>query len=106
MYRHFTGLAVLSVCLLLSLTVGAQPVGADEPGSVTAVDILLDPDATMIEHAASPTNVCAKASPKASLWVKSITRTFRFCSGMSERRDLGQSLRRRWQSPGRGEAES
>ena len=64
MLRHLTGLPALSVCLLLSLTVGAQPVGADEPGSVTAVDILLDPDATMIEHAAAANERLRKSFPE------------------------------------------
>ena len=51
MHRYFTGLAALGISLLVSMPGSAQPVGAGEPGSVTAIDILLDPDATMIQHA-------------------------------------------------------
>ena len=64
MHRHFTGLAALSMCLLLSLTVGAQPVGADEPDAVTAIDILLEPDATMVEHAEAANERLLKGFPK------------------------------------------
>ena len=64
MHRHFTGLAALSVCLLLSLTVGAPPVGADEPSPVTAIDILLEPDATMIQHAQAANVRLLKEFPK------------------------------------------
>jgi hypothetical protein len=64
MPRHFTGLAALCMSLLVSLPVGAQPVGAGEPGSVTAIDILLDPDATMIEHAVAANERLRESFPE------------------------------------------
>jgi len=64
MHRHFTGLAALCISLLVSLTAGAPPAGADEPGSVTAIDILLDPDATMVEHAVADNERLRKSFPK------------------------------------------
>lgn len=64
MHRHFTSLAALSVSLLVSLLGNAQPVGAGEPGSVTAIDILLDPDATMIQHAVAANERLRKSFPE------------------------------------------
>ena len=42
----------------------AQPVGAGEPGSVTAIDTLLDPDATMIQHAVAANERLRKSFPE------------------------------------------
>ena len=64
MHRYFTGLAALSIGLLVSLPGRAQPVGAGEPGSVTAIDILLDPDATMIQHAVAANERLRKSFPE------------------------------------------
>jgi hypothetical protein len=50
MHRYLTGLAVLSIGLVASLPASAQTVGTDG-SSVTAIDILLEPDATMVKHA-------------------------------------------------------
>jgi len=47
MHRYLKVLATIVVGLLASL----QPLRADEPNPVTAIDIMLEPDATMIEHA-------------------------------------------------------
>jgi hypothetical protein len=41
-----------------------QPVGAGEPGSVTAIDTLLDPDATMIQHAMAANERLRKSFPE------------------------------------------
>src|SRR5262249_23878573 len=41
-----------------------QPVTADEPNSVTAIDILLDPDATMVRHAEAANERLRKEFPK------------------------------------------
>src|SRR5262245_41808377 len=51
MHQYLTGLAVLGIGLVASLPGGAQTVGTDGPGSVTAIDIVLEPDATMFRHA-------------------------------------------------------
>ncbi|MGO4841251.1 hypothetical protein AB4144_54245, partial [Rhizobiaceae sp. 2RAB30] len=64
MSRHITGLVALTVSLLVSLPGSVQTVGADEPGSVTAVDILLDPDATMIQHAQAANERLRKSFPE------------------------------------------
>ena len=46
MHRHLKVVAALTVGLLTSLPENMQPLRA-EPNSVTAIDILLEPDATM-----------------------------------------------------------
>jgi hypothetical protein len=53
MHRHLKVLATLSFVLLGSLSGNAQPVKAEEPNPVTAIDILLEPDATMVKQLAS-----------------------------------------------------
>jgi len=64
MYRYLTGLAVLGIGLVASLPVSAQTVGTGGPGSVTAIDILLEPDATMIKHAEAANERLRKQFPK------------------------------------------
>ena len=49
--------------LLASLPGIEQPLRASEPNSVTAVDILLEPDATMIEHAKAANQRLLKSFP-------------------------------------------
>src|SRR5262245_52053444 len=50
---------------LLSLLLGtAQSVTADEPNAVTAIDILLEPDATMVRHAEAANERLLKEFPK------------------------------------------
>src|SRR6476660_5092344 len=51
MHRYLTGLAALSFSVLASLPASAQTVGAGDAGSVSAIDILLEPDGTMVRHA-------------------------------------------------------
>ena len=51
MHRYLKVLAALSFGLLVSLPGTARPVQADEPSPVTAIDILLEPDATMVKQA-------------------------------------------------------
>jgi hypothetical protein len=43
---------------------GGQPVGAGGPASVTAIDTLLDPDATMIRHAVAANKRLRKSFPE------------------------------------------
>src|SRR5262245_38581445 len=64
MLRSFTGLAALIISLLVSLPGRAQSVGAGEPASVTAIDILLDPDTTMIQHAVAANERLRKSFPE------------------------------------------
>jgi hypothetical protein len=63
MHRYLTGLAVLSISLAASLQGSAKTVGAGQPGSVTAIDILLEPDATMIRHAEAANARLRKSFP-------------------------------------------
>jgi 2'-5' RNA ligase superfamily len=64
MHRHFMGLAALSMSLLVSPPGRVQPVDAAEAAPVTAIDILLDPDATMIEHAVAANERLRKSYPE------------------------------------------
>ena len=56
-----TAVTVGLLALLLGIT---QPVKADEPNPVTAIDILLEPDATMLEHAKAANERLRKDYPK------------------------------------------
>ena len=64
MHRYLTGLAALSISLVASLPGSAQTVGAGEPGSVTAIDILLEPNATMVKKAEAANERLLKVFPK------------------------------------------
>jgi hypothetical protein len=64
MHPYLTGLTALSIGLLTSLSASPQAVGADEQNSVTAIDILLEPDATMIAHAKAANQRLLKEFPK------------------------------------------
>src|ERR1700754_3824689 len=62
MHRYLTSLAALSFSLLVVQPVHAQPAGG--AGPVTAIDTLLDPDATMIKHAQAANERLRKSFPK------------------------------------------
>ncbi|HEX2843602.1 hypothetical protein [Hyphomicrobium sp.] len=62
MHRYLTALTALSIALLASLPASPEAVGAAEP--VTAIDILLEPDATMVEHAKAANARLLKEFPK------------------------------------------
>jgi hypothetical protein len=64
MHRYLKMLATLSIALLGSLPAHVQPVRAAEPNPVTAIDILLDPDATMVKHAEAANARLLKDFPK------------------------------------------
>src|SRR5262245_65737925 len=64
MHRYLTGLAVLSISLVASLPARAETAGTGGPGSVTAIDILLEPDATMLKHAEAANERLRKQFPK------------------------------------------
>jgi len=57
-------LAALSIGLLGLLLGDAQPLRAAEPNPVTAIDILLDPDATMVKHAEAANQRLLEVFPK------------------------------------------
>jgi 2'-5' RNA ligase len=63
MHRCLKVLAVLTIGVLASLPGILQLLRAGEPNSVTAVDILLEPDATMIEHAKGANQRLLKSFP-------------------------------------------
>ena len=64
MARYTKVLAALSIGLLGALFGSAQPLSAQEQNPVTAIDILLEPDATMIKHAVAANERLLKVFPK------------------------------------------
>src|SRR5215475_4500241 len=64
MRRYLKMVATLSSALLGALPGHVQPVRAAEPNPVTAIDILLEPDATMIQHAEAANVRLLKDFPK------------------------------------------
>src|SRR5262245_12290480 len=64
MRQYLTVLAVLSFSLLASLPGNAQTAGTGAPGSITAIDIVLEPDATMVKHAEAANERLRKQFPK------------------------------------------
>ena len=51
-------------CVCAMLALGASRAIADDPSPVTAIDILLEPDATMLQHAAANNARLLKVYPK------------------------------------------
>jgi hypothetical protein len=64
MRGYLAMLATLSIGLLDLPPGCAQPLRAGEPNPVTAIDILLEPDATMVEHAEAANRHLLKEFPK------------------------------------------
>jgi hypothetical protein len=64
MPRYLKVLAALSIGVLASLSRAEQPPKSDEPNTVTAIDILLEPDATMIKQAEAANERLLKVFPK------------------------------------------
>jgi 2'-5' RNA ligase superfamily len=64
MPQYLTVLATLSIGLLASLSRAEQPPKSDEPNTVTAIDILLEPDATMTKKAEAANERLLKVFPK------------------------------------------
>jgi hypothetical protein len=63
MHRYLKVFAALSFGLLVSLPGNSQPLKADEPNPVTAIDILLEPDATMVKQAQAANERLLKVFP-------------------------------------------
>lgn len=55
---------VFAIGLGLTLAMALAPAAAAEPNPVTAIDIALEPDATMIQHAMAANARLLKAFPK------------------------------------------
>ena len=64
MHRELKMLATMSIGLLALLLGSAQPLWAAEPSPVTAIDILLEPGATMVKHAEAANRRLLKVFPK------------------------------------------
>jgi hypothetical protein len=64
MHRSLKVLAAVSLGLFAFLLGAARPLKADEPNAVTAIDILIDPDATMIKRAEAANERLLKSFPK------------------------------------------
>jgi hypothetical protein len=64
MSRHLMGLAALGIGMLASLSGAARSLKADEPNPVTAIDILLEPDAVMVKKAEAANERLLKEFPK------------------------------------------
>ena len=64
MQRTLAGLAALSFSLVASLPASAQTVGTGGPDAITAIDIVLEPDATMVKHAEAANERLLKEFPK------------------------------------------
>jgi hypothetical protein len=64
MHRYLTVLATLGLGLVAALPATVQPLRAAEPNPVTAIDILLEPDATMVKHAQAANERLLKSFPR------------------------------------------
>jgi hypothetical protein len=64
MNRHMNVFTALGIGLLAALHGTAQPAKAEEPNAVTAIDIVLEPDATMVRHAEAANERLLKEFPK------------------------------------------
>jgi hypothetical protein len=73
--------AALDIGLLASLHGPAQPVKAEDLNAVTAIDIVLEPDATMVQHDRGCQRALVKEFPKGFALARRTTHTSRACSG-------------------------
>jgi hypothetical protein len=64
MLRYLIVLAALGIGLLAAVLGNERPLRADEPNPVTAIDILLEPDATMVAHAKTANERLLRVFPK------------------------------------------
>ena len=61
---NLTNAAILCALAILGRNAHAQPPSSSEQNSVTAIDVLLQPDATMLKHAAADNARLRKVYPK------------------------------------------
>ena len=98
-------LVALSIGLLGALLGYTQPSRAQAQNPVTAIDILLEPDATMIKHAEAANERLLKGFPKGFALGKTHQPHISMPAAVREDGGSRQGLRGRRQSPGRGEAD-
>ncbi len=67
MHRYLKAFAILSFGLLASRSGNAQASKASQPNPITAIDILLEPDATMINKARAANQRLLKEYPREGL---------------------------------------
>jgi hypothetical protein len=77
---------VLISGLALLPALSGMPDTAAGQHKVTAVDILLEPDETMIKNAVAANKRRSRFFPRALLWARHTHRTSRPCSGTTRRR--------------------
>ena len=63
-----------------------------DPSAVTAIDILLEPDATMLRHARVVNGVCSAFSRRALRWTPHIALTSPWCGVSSSLRILTRCM--------------
>jgi hypothetical protein len=100
--RSFLFGAMVITMTMHSESARAQQASAAGQNDVTAIDILLDPDAMMIQHATAA-NASSRVTPRASRWAECMHRTSPCCSGSSKQRPP-QSVRSCRQSDRQGES--
>jgi hypothetical protein len=64
MQSYLKVLATVSLCVLVTLSANVQPARGEKSNPVTAIDIVLEPDATMVKHAEADNQRLLKVFPK------------------------------------------
>ena len=100
-----TALAFSIAATLGSVLGCAEVKAAEAEAPVTAIDILLEPDATMIKQAEAANKRLLKSYPKGFALDKTHQPHISMPATVREDGGSRQGLRGRWQSPGRGEAD-
>ena len=85
---------VLAALGILGSQVGYAETSSAEQNPITAIDIALQPGATMIQYAEAVKLACVRPSRKASLWTRPTIHTSRSCSATSIRRTSTKSTTR------------
>jgi hypothetical protein len=83
MHDHLQVFTAIGLGLGLAVAVVQSAVAQQNP--VTAIDIALEPDATMVQHAMAANARLLKPSRRALLWMRRTIRTSLCCSSSSVR---------------------
>ena len=103
MREHLEVITAIGLGLGLAMAFVQGAVAQQSP--VTAIDIALEPDATMVQHAMAANARLLKSFPKGFSLERRTTRTSPFCSSLSARTTSIRCLRRRmrfWPKRSRG----